>query len=120
MSRGSTAVAGSSSTVSTRIPTPGGAAPYVQRVTFRRWAKLWTLGNLQRHTPEAADFAERVNIAVGAAARNAPLPIQIKQRVLRKVAYVRKQQLAERPAVNSWIPDYLVCEIYNPNRNRSA
>jgi FkbH-like protein len=98
-----------------RIPTPHGTTPYVQKITFRRWAKLWTLGNLQHHTQEGAEFAERVNIAVGAAARHAPLPIFVKQRVLRKVAYIRKQQLAERPAEGGWTPDYLVCEVFNPN-----
>ena len=98
-----------------RVPNPEGATPYLQKITFRRWAKLWTLGNLQCHKPETAAFAEAVNIVVGAAARLAPLPGGIKERALRKVSYIRRQQLAERPAATPTTPDYLVCEVYNPN-----
>lgn len=98
-----------------RISNPQGTTPYLQKITFRRWAKLWTVASMRCHTPEAADFAERVNLVVGGAARNSPLPPGIKRRVLSKVSYFRTQQLAERPPSEASRPDYLVCEVYNPN-----
>jgi FkbH-like protein len=97
-----------------RIPNPKGATPYLQKITFRRWAKLWTLGNLDCHSLGAAEFAERLNIVVGSVARVSPFQGDINHRFLRKLAYVRQRHLAERPAGKS-SPDYFVCEIYNPS-----
>jgi FkbH-like protein len=99
----------------TRIPNPDGTVPYVQKITFRRWAKLWTLGRLHGHSLAAADLAERLNIAVGSTARHVPLPVDLKHRVLRKVSYIRRQQLAERTPTVEFAPDYLVFEVYNPS-----
>ena len=97
-----------------RIPFKEGTTPYIQKITFRRWAKLWTLGNVQRYSLKSADLAERTNIFIGSAARLTPVSGAIRHRVLNKVAYLRRQHLAER--INpKQSPDYLVCEIYNPN-----
>jgi FkbH-like protein len=97
-----------------RIPTAGGAAPYIQKITFRRWAKLWALGNVDCHSLEAAERAEQINLAAGAVARLAPLPRGLRERVMHKVSYIRRQQLAEKVAGGS-APDCLVIEIFNPN-----
>ncbi|HYS24793.1 MAG TPA: HAD-IIIC family phosphatase [Vicinamibacterales bacterium] len=99
-----------------RIPNVDGAAPYLQKITFRRWAKLWTLGNIHCHSVASADRIERLNILVGAAARLLPpLPGDVKPRTLRKIAYVRKQRFAERVNGTTMRPDFLVCEVFNPN-----
>jgi FkbH-like protein len=99
-----------------RIPNVDGAAPYLQKITFRRWAKLWTLGNIHCHSVAAADRIERLNILAGAAVRLLPpLPGDVKPRALRKIAYVRKQRLAERVNGTTMRPDFLVCETFNPN-----
>ena len=98
-----------------RIPHVDGAAPYLQKITFRRWAKLWTLGNIDCHALAAADRIERLNIFAGAAARLLPpLPGDVTPRALRKIAYLRKQRLAER-VTGGPRPDFLVCEVFNPN-----
>ena len=97
-----------------RIPTVDGTALYLQKITFRRWAKLWALGNVDCHSLEAANRAERVNLAAGAVARLAPMPSGIRQRVMHKVSYIRRQQLAEKVAGGS-TPDCLAIEIFNPN-----
>ena len=99
-----------------RIPNVDGAAPYLQKITFRRWAKLWTLGNLHCHSVASADRIERLNIFAGGVARLLPpLPGDVKPRAMRKIAYVRKQRLAERVNGATPRPDFLVCEVFNPN-----
>ena len=98
-----------------RIPNPEGAYLYLQKITFRRWAKLWTVASLRCYSLPNADLAERLNILVGFVARNLPLPRNIKRRVLRKIAYIRKMRLSEETTAVKPEPDYFVIEVYNPN-----
>jgi FkbH-like protein len=98
-----------------RIPNPNGTTPYLQKITFKQWAKLWTLANVRCYPLRTADFAERLNTLIGSAAHSLPLPKQTHQKVLTKIAYIRRQQLAERVRGKTSIPDCFVVEIYNPN-----
>jgi hypothetical protein len=79
-----------------RIPNPEGTTPYLQKITFKQWAKLWTLATVRCHSLRTADFAERVNTVIGSAAQKLPLLKETSQKVLRKIAYIRRRQLAEK------------------------
>lgn len=103
-----------------RIPNPEGTAPYLQKITFRRWAKLWTLGTLQCRSLGFSDLAERVNIAIGSAARTIPEAGDLKPRLLRKVAYIRRRRLAEHGQPVATKPHYFVTEVYNPSHRAAA
>src|SRR5215510_6481730 len=98
-----------------RIPTPEGTAPYLQRITFRRWAKLWTLGTIECQPLETADRWERVNILVGSAASRIPAPAPLRQKILGKVSYLRRNKLTQRTGRENTQPDYFVVEIFNPS-----
>lgn len=103
-----------------RIPNPHGTTPYLQKITFRRWAKLWTLGTFQCKPLKTADLWERMNILVGSAARIVPAPAKIKQRLLGKISYVRRCQLSKQQDQVALKPDYFVIEIYNPTAKNVA
>ncbi len=87
---------------------------YLIKVQFKRWGKLWTVGNARLHSLNEAAKLERNNLLVGAVARSAPLPSKLKGRVLRKVSYLRRRD-AEEAQPGSRLPDAFVAEIFNPN-----
>src|SRR5215510_361385 len=99
----------------TRVPTPQGTLPYLQKITFRRWAKLWTLGTIECQPLKTADRWERTNILVGSIARNLPAPSPIRHRLLGKLSYVRRNKLTQRNGREHVKPDYFVVEIFNPS-----
>ncbi|MFQ5790318.1 MAG: hypothetical protein ACE5JI_07535, partial [Acidobacteriota bacterium] len=74
-----------------RIDHKEGLSPYLLKIRFRQWAKLWTVGNLRLQPLSQAARRERFNIAVGAIGRTVPLPTSIKPRVLQKISYLRRR-----------------------------
>ena len=97
-----------------RIDHKEGLSPYLLKLRFKGWAKLWTVGNLQLRPLSKANAQERLNIAVGAVSRNAPLPALIKPRLLTKVNYLRRVA-AENAPPSDTRPDCFMLECYNPN-----
>jgi FkbH-like protein len=97
-----------------RIDHKEGLSPYLLKLRFKQWAKLWTVGNLRLQPMAKAARQELFNIAVGAIARNAPLSNSIKPRVLSKIQYLRRQS-AESARQNGELPDYFLLECFNPN-----
>jgi FkbH-like protein len=97
-----------------RIDHKDGLNPYVIKIRFKQWAKLWTVGNLHLQTLSKADKQEWFNIAVGAVGRHVPLPASIKPRVLQKISYLRRQS-AENALPNGEPPDSFLLECFNPN-----
>ena len=97
-----------------RIDHPGCFNGYLLEIRFKRWGKLWTVGNLQLLPPVDALARERSNLWTGALARSIPLPFGIKGRVLRKVSYFRRRD-AEAAIASAETPDCFLLECYNPN-----
>lgn len=98
-----------------RVPTPAASVPYLQKITFRRWGKLWSPGSTACQPLDRADRWERINIALGTAARSAPAPAVVKRKLLGKYAYLRRDRLS-RPRAADEQPDYFVAEIINLGR----
>jgi FkbH-like protein len=88
--------------------------PYLLKLRFKRWGKLWAIGNLALYKPKEVMRKEKQNILVGALARAVPLPHQFKSRVLGKVSYLRRCA-AENAPLRGELPDCFVLECYNPN-----
>jgi FkbH-like protein len=97
-----------------RIDVDDPVRPYLLKLRFKQWAKLWTVGNLAMYEPRRAWQNERRNIMVGAVARSTPLPRSIKLRVLGKVSYLRRQAAEAAPASGA-TPHCFLLECYNPN-----
>jgi FkbH-like protein len=88
--------------------------PYLLKLRFKRWGKLWTVGNLALYETKEVVRKEKQNILVGALTRVVPLPHQLKSRVLGKVSYLRRCAAENAPAPRE-LPDCFVLECYNPN-----
>lgn len=97
-----------------RIDHKEGLSPYLLKMRFKQWAKLWTVGNLRLQPLSKVRRLERFNIAVGAIGRNVPLPGSVKPRVLRKISYLRRRA-AEKAQGSEELPDCFLLECYNPN-----
>ncbi|HXZ39882.1 MAG TPA: HAD-IIIC family phosphatase [Terriglobales bacterium] len=100
-----------------RIDHDHGLSPYLQKIRFKQWAKLWTVGNLHLQPLSRAARAEWFNIVAGAVGKSIPLPGSIKQRVLGKINYLRKKS-AEGHRATAELPDYFLLECFNPNTRK--
>jgi FkbH-like protein len=100
-----------------RIDIGGAVIPYLLKIRFKRWGKLWCPGNLQLHPRHAALRKEKTSILLGAAARSLPLPAGLRRRVLGKVGSGRRW-VAKRAAPGGGPPDSFLLECYNPNPHR--
>lgn len=97
-----------------RIDHADGLSPYLLKLRFKNWAKLWTVGNLRLHSMTGAAALERLNIMTGAMARNVPAPAGFKPRILTKLNYLRRRA-AESASASDLAPDCFMVECYNPN-----
>lgn len=100
-----------------RIDNKEGLSPYLQKIRFKKWAKLWTVGNLDLQPLSMSARREQFNIAIGAIGQALPLPSSIKPRVLGKIGYLRRRS-AESGKVTEERPDYFLLECFNPNTRK--
>jgi len=97
-----------------RVDADGGTNPYLLKIRFKRWGKLWTVGNVRLLPLAEATKREQSSIVIGGVARLLPLPALLKVPVIRKVRFLRKRE-AERACADNGRPDYFIVECYNPN-----
>jgi FkbH-like protein len=97
-----------------RLDHKEGLNPYLIKIRFKQWAKLWTVGTLDLKPLSAANRKESFNIAVGAIGRAVPLPGAIKPRVLQKISYLRRRAAEDAPLPADF-PDCFLFECFNPN-----
>lgn len=97
-----------------RVDIEDDVRPYLLKLRFKRWGKLWTVGNLAFYEPTEVLRKEKRNITVGALTRSIPLPLQLRSRVLGKVSYLRRCAAENAPASPD-LPDCFLLECYNPN-----
>lgn len=97
-----------------RIDHKEGLSPYLLKIRFKQWGKLWAIGNVHLQPLSRARRIEQFNIAVGAIGRNLPVPHSVKPRVLRKLSYLRTRA-AGHAHVTEELPDCFLLECYNPS-----
>jgi FkbH-like protein len=97
-----------------RLDHAEGTNPYVLKIRFKPWAKLWTVGNLDLQPPSRVHVRERLNIVIGAIGRTAPLPAALRPRVLSKLNYIRRRS-AEAARATEHPADVFMIECYNPH-----
>jgi FkbH-like protein len=97
-----------------RVDHKEGLNPYLIKIRFKEWAKLWTVGTLHLQSISAANRKEAFNIAVGAIGRAVPLPGALKPRVLQKISYLRRRSAEDAP-LPAEFPDCFLMECFNPN-----
>lgn len=96
-----------------RVDQSEGLSPYLLKLRFKQWAKLWATGTLHLEPLSKASTRELFHIAAGATARNVPLPASLKPRLLRKINYLRRKS-AESVRAGGELPEYFLLECYNP------
>jgi FkbH-like protein len=86
---------------------------YVLRITFKRWGKLWTPGNIRLRSLEQASRIERRDLTIGTILHQLPAPIPVKKFVTWK-RYSLKKRLAYRAKAIELKPTSFLLECYNP------
>jgi FkbH-like protein len=96
-----------------RVNCPSAANSYLLKITFKRWGKLWTPGNVRLRSTEDAERLERRDYRIGTVLYQLPVPSSIKSVATAK-RYSFKKRSASRPASDSGLPTSFLIECYNP------
>jgi FkbH-like protein len=102
-----------------RLDLPEGLNSYILKIRFKRWGKLWTVGNTRLHSPKQAKILERRDIRVASGIQFVPLSALKKRLTVHR--YNQKKRWASRlsapdgGATPSVRPNCFLLECYNPN-----
>jgi FkbH-like protein len=96
-----------------RVDLPGSPNGYVLKIRFKRWGKLWTVGNVRLYTREEAKRVERWDQRIGTALQKLVLPAPAKAFFSTK-RYSYKKHLAENKGPTEALPTAFLVECYNP------
>ena len=95
-----------------RIDCPEALNSYLLKITFKRWAKLWTPGNIRLHSADRARGMESRDYLIGRALNQVPLPEPIRTTLTGK-RYSLKKRLAWRTGRIESLPSSFLLECYN-------
>lgn len=101
-----------------RIDCPDSPNNYLLKISFKRWGKLWSPGNVRLYTPDEAQKRERQDHVIGATLHRLPLPA-VAKRVATGLRYNSKKRVARDSRPSDQAPTSFVVECYNPG-NRSV
>jgi FkbH-like protein len=96
-----------------RIDCPDALNSYVLKISFKRWGKLWTPGNLALRSVEKALVLERRDRKIGTFLYQLPVPASVKGFATGK-RYSLKKKLAYRSTTSELLPTSFLLECYNP------
>jgi FkbH-like protein len=96
-----------------RIDCPEALNSYVLKITFKRWGKLWSPGNINLRSVEKSLAIERRDYRIGTFLYQLPVPTPVKGMVAGK-RYSLKKRLAYRTNARELLPTSFLLECYNP------
>jgi FkbH-like protein len=96
-----------------RVDCPEALNSYILKVTFKRWGKLWTPGNIRLRSVQEAFRLERRDYHIGTVLYQLPVPSSIKRIVTGK-RYSLKKRLTYRSNAGETLPTSFLLECYNP------
>jgi FkbH-like protein len=96
-----------------RIDCPSALNGYLMKLRFKRWAKVWTPGNIRLHSIENARRIEERDYRVGTFLYQLPVPGAIKKTVTSK-RYSFKKRMACRTSRKDEAPTSFLFECFNP------
>jgi len=96
-----------------RIDAPESMNSYLLKISFKRWAKLWSPASLAMYSPAAAEKAERTDHLIARGIQAIPNP-RLEQFVSGK-RYSLKKRRAMHDVQITTRPDWFLVECYNPN-----
>ena len=97
-----------------RIDGMRGLAPYLLKIRFKRWGKLWAVGTPHLFPCPAAQRQEQVDLLYASLLGALPLPKYYKTKITQG-HYNRKKEQARNLAPEGTPPNYFLLECYNPN-----
>lgn len=96
-----------------RIDYPESLYSYILKISFKRWAKLWSVGNLRLFGLSDADRLEKRDLALSRYIHSLPDGM-LKVKVTQK-RYSWKKLVARRRSQSGDMPSRMLIECYNPN-----
>jgi FkbH-like protein len=97
-----------------RIDCPESANGYLLKITFKRWAKLWTPGNIHLRSTDHARRIEKQDYLIGSTLVHLPGPTAMRKFATGK-RYSLKKRLAHRGATAGTRPTSFILECFNPD-----
>lgn len=98
-----------------RIDCPDSLNGYLLKISFRRWAKLWSVANLKLVSLTLALRAEKRDLLLAQCIQTVPWAGL--QRVLIHKRYSLKKRVAVKGSHGEGRPNCFLIECYNPNRD---
>jgi FkbH-like protein len=95
-----------------RIDSPESANGYLLKITFKRWAKLWTPGNIHLRSANHARRIEKQDYRIGSALVHLPGPTSLRTFATGK-RYSLKKRLAHLEATPGIRPTSFILECFN-------
>ena len=96
-----------------RLNCPGTVNSYLLKVSFKRWGKLWSPGNVHLLTLEEADQRELSDQRIAYTLQKLPIPPALRGFATSK-RYGWKKRVTETRKASSVPPDLFVMECFNP------
>lgn len=96
-----------------RIDCPESLNAYLVKITFKRWAKLWTPGNVRLRSSASALRTEKRDYRIGSTLNALPFPKPIRTFATGK-RYSLKKKLAYHAHPGASLPSAFLLECYNP------
>lgn len=96
-----------------RIECPEALNSYLLKIRFKRWAKLWTPGNIRLLATQQASKRERRDYWLGTTLYQLPLPKSIRHVAIGK-RYSFKKRVASHTTSTNVLPTSFLLELYNP------
>jgi FkbH-like protein len=101
-----------------RIDFADGLSPYILKIRFKRWGKLWTVGNTRLYSLEEASAAEGRDLKIAAGIQFVPLSALRKrltvQRYIQKKRAASRRSVAGKDSASAQLPNCFLLECYNP------
>jgi FkbH-like protein len=96
-----------------RLDCPGAVNSYLLKISFKRWGKLWTPGNVTLFDLDDANRREQSDLRIASTLQKLPLPKSLRTYATGK-RYVWKKRITNSRKPSSAPPDFFVVECYNP------
>jgi FkbH-like protein len=89
-----------------------GVMPWLLKIHFKKWGKIWADGTTRLTPLACATRMEYANVWLGAAIQNIPGPERLRRRFAH--AYRKRRDLWLKGRTGGPLPDYFLIEVYNP------
>ena len=102
-----------------RLDCPGAVNSYLLKISFKRWGKLWTPGNVRLFDLDEADQREQSDLRIASTLQKLPLPGPLRTYATGK-RYVWKKRITNARKPSSLPRTFLWWSVITPASRRST